>query len=319
MLGWVVRPSAMQVPSAQLILSCNGACVTVHPGHLIGRLAKADVVIPDPRISEAHALISLRCHALRMLALRGPLTLDGLDVDAVTLERGQRVELADGLFVTVESVEVPTHALVLLGAAQGPVELDATTHSLLLADGQGSRTLRLVAGHVPGAAGHLWYSGASLWICPVGRDPEPIQPGGRWTIEGCCLRVIQRPLGSIDDTITGDVSAPVEPASLLIFARYATVHVRRGATTYVITGKPANLVSELVTFDRKPVPWQFVARKIWGEQVDRDLLRDNFDSTLGRLRRQLRDLGLRDDLVIPDGSGNVELVLHPGDRVVDET
>ena len=112
----------MQVPSARLIISSNGSCVTVHPGGLIGRLANAEMMIADPRISEAHALVSLRSRSLRLLALRGALAVDGLDVDAVTLEEGLRVELADGLFITVESIELTTHTLVLYGTAQGRVE-----------------------------------------------------------------------------------------------------------------------------------------------------------------------------------------------------
>jgi hypothetical protein len=293
--------------------------VTVHPGNLIGRLAKADVVIADPRISEAHAMVSLRCRSLRLLALRGALMVDGREVDAVTLERDVQVELADGLFVRVESVELPTHTLVLCGTAQGPVELGTSTHSLLLADGSGPPTLRLVAGYVPGAAGHLWYSGASLWIRPAGRDAEPIETGGKWTLEGCALRVIRLPLSGTDETYIPPFPGPVERTGLVIVARYTTVHVQRDTTTSVITGKPAILVSELVRFGGKPVPWEMVARQMWGEQMDREALRDNFDATLSRLRRQLRELAIREDLVSLDGSGNVELVLYPGDRMVDES
>ena len=306
----------MQVPSAQLIVSCNGSRTTVYPGDLIGRLATADLVIADPRISEAHALVSLRNRSLRLLALRGSLTTDGREVDAVTLGHNLRVELADGLFITVESVELPTHSLVLLGTSQGPVELGASTYSLLLTDCAGAQTLRLVAGREPDAAGHLWYSGARLWIRLRDQDAEPIQTGAKWMIEGCALRVIQVPLDGIDDTMT-ETNGPTQ-ASLVIVARYTTVHVQRDAQTSVITGKPANLVSELVRFGGKPIPWETLAHQIWGAR-DRELLRDNFDATRSRLRRQLRDLQIREDLVALDGSGNVELVLYPGDRMIDET
>ncbi len=308
----------MQVPSAQFILSCNRSRVTVHPGDLIGRLATANLVIADPRISEAHALVSLRNRSLRLLALRGALTVDGREVDGVTLERDLRVELADGLSITVEGVELPTHSLVLCGTAQGPVELGASTYSLVLTEEAGLMTLRLVAGRVPDAAGHLWYSGSRLWIRPRNQDAEPIQTGARWMIEGCALRVIQVPLDGIDDTVTGTTTSGARPDGLVIVARYTTVHLQRNAQTAVITGKPANLVSELVRFGGKPIPWELLARQIWGAR-DRELLRDNFDATRSRLRRQLRDLQIREDLVGLDGSGNVELVLYPGDRTVDET
>lgn len=307
----------MQVPSAQFILSCNRSRVTVHPGDVIGRLATANLVIADPRISEAHALVSLRNRSLRLMALRGALTVDGRDVDSVTLAPGLRVELADGVSLTVEAVELPTHSLVLCGAAQGPIELGASTYSLLPATGAEAGSLRLVAGRVPDAAAHLWYSGSRLWISPRNQDAEPIQIGARWVIDGCALRVIQAPLDGIDDTVTG-APGGAPRAGLVIVARYTTVHVQRRAQTAVITGKPANLVSELVRFGGKPVPWELLARQIWGER-ERELLRDNFDATRSRLRRQLRDLQVREDLVGLDGSGNVELVLYPDDRVVDET
>lgn len=307
----------MQVPSARLILSSNGSCVTVHPGGLIGRLANAEMMIADPRVSEAHALVSLRSRSLRLLALRGSLALDGLDVDAVTLEEGLRIELADGLFVTVEHVELPTHMLVLIGAVQGPVELGSSTHSLV-ADGQ-PRTLRMVAGFVPNAAAHLWYSGSRLWIRVDGQEPEAIQSGGKWDVEGCALRVIQLPLGGTPETLTAEQRRRVERASLVILARYTTVHIQRESGTAVLTGKPANLVSELVRFGGKPVPWNTLSQQIWGERTDRDKLRDNFDTTRSRLRRQLRELSIREDLVGLDGSGNVELVLYPGDRMIDES
>lgn len=307
----------MQVPSAELILSIDSSRVTVHPGTLIGRLAHAGVVIADPRVSEAHALVSLRCRSLRLLALRGALTVQGCDVDAVTLAPGVQVELADGLSIAVESVTLPTHGLVLCGTTPGPVELGASTCSLL-AEGPGLRVLRLVAGFVPGAAGHLWYSGSRLWIRPRGQDAEPLEIDGRWTIEGRTLQVVQVPLDGTHDT-GFDRGGPFEQTSIVLVARYVTVHVYRGSGTSVITGKPANLVSELVRFAGKPVPWMTVSRQIWGERPDRESLRRNFDTTLARLRRQLRDLAIREDLVGLDGAGNVELVLYPGDRMVDES
>ena len=309
----------MQVPSARLLISCDGALVTVYPGGLIGRLAGAEVMITDPRVSEAHALVSLRSRSLKFLALRGGLAVDGREVDSVTLERGLRVELADGLFVTVEGVELPTHMLVLCGTAPGPVELRSSTHSLLLCDAGGPPTIRLVSGFVPNAAGHIWYSGDRLWFRMRGAEPEVIQAGGQWNVEGCALRVIRVPLTGTSDTISESARPPLERPNLVIIARYTTVHMQRDGGTAVLTGKPANLVSELVRFEGKPVPWETLARQIWGERTDRGSLRDNFDATCSRLRRQLRELAIREDLVSLDGSGNVELVLHIGDRIIDET
>ncbi len=312
----------MQVPAVSLLISPDARSVTVHPGGLIGRLAGAEVMIADPRVSEAHALVSLRSRTLKLLALRGGLTVGGREVDAVTLAVGVRIELAEGLFVTVERVDLPTYTLVLCGAAQGPVELGSSSHSLLCGEEAGARKLRLVAGFVANAVGHVWCSGARLWIRLRGQEAEAIEAGGQWDVEGCKLRAIRVPLDGTRDTVSegnrgGD--GGVRRERLVIVARYTSVHVQRDGATAVLTGKPANLVSELVRFGGKPVPWETLSRQIWGGRGERDLLRDNFDATCGRLRRQLRELTLREDLVTLDGSGNVELVLYPGDRIVDET
>lgn len=271
-------------------------------------------MIADPRVSEAHALVSLRHRELRLLALRGPLAIEGQEVDSVKLEHGLVVELADGLTMTVEQVELPSHVLMLVGVVNGPSPLWASMYSLSVV----AEAVHLIAGYVPEAAGHLWYSGARLWICLRGQPAEPLQGGARWTVEGCGLKVFEVPLAGASDTIDESRHRPTPKGCLVLVAHYTSVHVQRDAGTAVITGRPANLVSELVRFDRKPVPWELVARQIWGDR-DRELLRDSFDTTRARLRRQLRDLSVRDDLVKLDGAGNVELVLYPGDRTVDRT
>lgn len=311
--------AAMYLPSARIILSCDGAPVTVYPGNLIGRLAEASVMIADPRISEAHALVSLRSRSLRLLALRGALTVAGREVDEVTLEAGLQVELADGLSLTVESVEVPTHSLTLCGASPGPVRLGASTYSLVPVEGPGPRRLCLLTGYVPDAPCHLWQSGARLWVRAAGGDAEPIQAGKKWAVEGCVLQVVQMLFDGTLDTEIDKPRVAIERTSLVVVARYATVHLHRDAGTAVIAGRPANLISELVAFNGKPIPWETLARQIWSDEVDRERLRDRFDTTCSRLRRQLRDLAIREDLVRLDGSGNTELVLYPGDRMIDES
>ncbi len=293
-----------------------GTCSTVYPGSLIGRLVTADLSISDPRVSEAHALVSLRDRSLKLLALRGPLLIDGSEVDAVELRPGMSIGLADGLSMTVESVEMPTHALMLCGAAPGAVELRAAVYSLLSEPGDGTPMVRLVLGFVESAVGHVWHSGARQWIRLAGGPAQPLTAGSRWTVEECPLRVIRVPLGETSDTWGEHVRSK---GGLVLYARYTTVHVQRSSGTAVLTGKPANLVSELIRFGSKPVPWDVVSQQIWGADVERALLRKSFDSTMRRLRTQLQEFDLREDLVGLDGSGNIELVLHAGDRVVDET
>jgi predicted ATPase/tetratricopeptide (TPR) repeat protein len=121
------------------------------------------------------------------------------------------------------------------------------------------------------------------------------------------LRVVER------------VLAELPPASVLrIVVRYDTVHIHRPSdpAPLVLAGIYARLVSELASMGGL-APWLVVAREIWRELADEAQLRVRWDKALSRLRRVLQEAGVRPDLVRPDGRGNVELVLHSGDSVVE--
>ncbi|PCC68487.1 hypothetical protein SAMN02745121_08368 [Nannocystis exedens] len=60
-------------------------------------------------------------------------------------------------------------------------------------------------------------------------------------------------------------------------------------------------------------------QQLWGKEMDRIALRKNFDTTMNRLRARLKEGEVREDVVVLDGKGNVELMLHPHDRVLDQT
>lgn len=107
-----------------------------------------------------------------------------------------------------------------------------------------------------------------------------------------------------------------------ITARHDSVHIHRaGEPTVAFGGLPARILSELVAF-AGPTAWDVVAGEIWRDCRDPDqrhTLRRKWDVNLSRLRSKLRGARLRPDLVRSDGSGNVELVLYPGDHVLDHT
>lgn len=310
----------MQLPTARIYVPLKQSVVAVHPGNFIGRLATATIHIPDPRVSEAHALISLRGNRLKLLALRGKLWVDDEPTDSVLLVQGSRIALTEGILLFVEDVFVPPFTLMLCGAEQGPVELVGATHSLV--PGSGPRpSLRLVPEYVDGASAHLWFSADALWISRARAEPEVIAVGRPYIIDGVTLQVISLPLSGTSDTMAGAGFARdgEAEAALVVTARYTSVHIHCGGETVVIGGRPANLLSELVRFGGKPVPWEVAAREVWGAAPDRMLLRQNLDRTLQRLRERLRAAKVREDLVTLDGTGNIELVLHPTDRIVDET
>ncbi len=137
----------------------DGRSVTVTPGTIVGRLVTAGCRVADPRVSEAHALVSLRGRGLHLLSLRGELRLDGHPVDTVALATGQRVELAEGLALTVGQVEVPVSVLAVQVDDGPAVELSSAVYSLVAG--------RLVVGYVPGAAAWVWSDGEA-WSLSVG-------------------------------------------------------------------------------------------------------------------------------------------------------
>jgi hypothetical protein len=62
-----------------------------------------------------------------------------------------------------------------------------------------------------------------------------------------------------------------------------------------------------------------VAGELWPDEADATLLRKRFDVLLGRLRARLREARIGADRVRTTGTGQVELLLLPGDVVEDLT
>lgn len=306
----------MWLPSANLFVPTLQRVISVHPGSMIGRLASADVCIQDPRVSEAHALVSLRAGALRLLALRGRLFLGGRELDSISLTQGQMIGLTEGVDVFVEDVKVPSHAIMLCGVEDGPAEISGNVYSLI--QGRTEERIRLVAEYDGDALGHIWHTAEVIWIRLGDGAPEPLKPGSKWAVRGAKLHAVEIPLAGVLDTSSGRVNEVEAP--LTIRARFTSVHIQRvGRETAVISGKPAALLSELVRFGCKSVPWEVLAREVWKDCEDRILLRQSWDRALGRLREQLRQANVRDSLISPDGTGNVDLVLGLEDVVIDET
>jgi hypothetical protein len=85
-----------------------------------------------------------------------------------------------------------------------------------------------------------------------------------------------------------------------------------------LSGQSARVISELVSLGG-PVGWVTLSELLWPELSDPALRRPRLDVLLSRLRARLRAAGVRDDLVRSDGAGQVELLIHPRDTLVDET
>ncbi|MCO4746832.1 MAG: hypothetical protein KC912_18695 [Proteobacteria bacterium] len=146
----------------------DGTLVQAGPGDLIGRLWTSAVCIADERISEAHAMISLRGGDLRLLCLRGAVAVavgGALTPDPI-LEPGLVIELAPGLALTIEDVRLPTSVLALRGDRLDTVSLSGVC-SLY------TEPPRLAPGHRPDAAGWFFDDGhAWFFTTPGASSPQ---------------------------------------------------------------------------------------------------------------------------------------------------
>lgn len=289
----------------------DGASHVLLPGDFVGRLDAAALSLDDARISEAHAMVSLRGRELRLLALRGVIALDGQPVREVVLERGQVVQIAPDLGLTVEEVALPDHVLGIEG--------DALPRQVL----SGSNSLRMrprpsVEGRYrAGADAWIHYTGSAWSLTIPGQPPRRLRPGERFTVAGVALHAVQIALedaGAPPTELDGGLSAP-----LTIVARFDTAHLFRGdELALALDGLSARILSELISFGG-PVEWGVVAGELWNDLDSPALVRRRWDIGLARLRRRLREAQIRPDLIRCSGRGIVELVLQQGDRVEDAT
>lgn len=288
----------------------DGATVELGHGDLVGRLWSAAAQIADARVSEAHAMVSLRGQELMLLALRGRFAVDGTSRSALPLAPGQRIALAEGLELLVEEVVLPAAVFAIEG--DGLPRVVVTGVCSLLTRPRPELVPRLV----PDAPAWVWGDGEE-WRLSIGGVARPVRPGDTWELDGRTFRAAAMALDETGRTTTrldGGVSRP-----LRIVASFETVHVHpRGGAPLVLSGLAARLVSEVVAFGR-PVPWEVLARELWPDEDDPHLLRHKLDVNLFRLRARLREAGVRPDLVRSDGFGHVELFPHEGDEVEDRT
>jgi hypothetical protein len=277
-------------------------------GDLIGRLWSAAMSLDDARVSEAHAMVSLRECELRLIALRGGLALHGRPVNEIALRPGLEIVLARGLTIAVEGVHLPKFVLGL----EGPALMRQALPPVASLDA--NEGVRLHAGYAEGAAAWIWCTGASWRSKIAGQAACTLAPGDELVIAGQPIRAIAIPLDDAGQAPTrgGGVAAPLQ-----IVANFDTVHIHReGAAVLVLGGVQARIVSELVTL-AGPAHWTVLAGLLWPGESEG--IRSRFDVTLSRLRRKLQSARVRTDLVHTDGAGQVELLLYPHDVAEDRT
>lgn len=283
----------------------EGDPVTLAHGDVIGRMWNSALVIDDPRVSEAHAMVSQRGHELKLLGLRGRFAVDGRPAAEVTLRVGQEIELADGLILVVDEVEVPPFVLGLTTDGMPPRALPGTCALLV------SPAPALAPPSHPDAVGHVWAVPQGWHIRAVGGVTQLLEAGSAVEIGGRAWRAVQIAVEGAAFVTRADNTMELP---LRIVTRYDTVHVfRPGLPPTTIQGLGARLLSELVLCGG-PVGWSALCAELWPEGGSRKQL----DMVLVRLRHRLRADRIRSDLVRADGTGLIELLLRPDDVVEDQ-
>jgi hypothetical protein len=293
---------------AHIRVRLDGTDTVLKPGDFIGRLRTAALRIDDPRISEAHALVSLRGGEVKLLALRGALAVDRQRVNDVTLAPGLAIRLARDCILEVVEVTIPDEALAIRLDDAEPVLLTGSTMSLVL-----GAAVEVLPRFDPAADAQLWSDGVGWRMAHAGASVL-LEPDDRHALGTHTLEVVTVPLAKAGLEATA-MRGRVHPP-LRIVASYDSVQLHReGADPVVLAGIQARIVSELIAFGG-PTSWEVVASEIW-KDVPRHTLRRRWDVNLGRLRTRLKDAQLRPDLLNSDGTGNIELILLPDDLVVD--
>ena len=294
-------------PPSVVVVAEGCAPALLLPGDLIGRADTAAFTINDPGISEVHCYVSLRGGALWLLALRGRMGVNGQLISEVRLEVGLTVRLSRTCTMEVTDVVEPRQVLVFSSPDLGQ-RLLSRSCSLrcdpLPTLEPGARSEALL---------QLWPSGDRwFWRDATGTTGE-ISDQIEWTLNN---RVYTASWVDLED-----LSAPATvhndrlDAPLRLVAQYDSVHIYKGDRLRVaVSGRGAQLISELVAFGG-PVRWEVLAGEIWGSDIPRDRLRAMLDVTLQRLRKRLSAASVRPTLVSATNTGQIELLLHPNDKV----
>ena len=288
----------------------DGGAVTLEDGDLVGRSAKAALVLDDPRVSDAHAMVNLRGGALMLLSLRRRIAVEGRPLREVVLREGLRVSFAEGLELTVRRVDVPERVAALHSAATGTRLLGSVASIVDSPAG-----LRIAGRFEPDAAAHLWRVGEGWRLGLPEQPPRSLSIGEAFSVGAVVLTLMAVP-SSAQGTMTRTEGAIAAPLRLVAAWDVAELH-RAEAPPLVLNGLSARILSELVALGGS-AHWLTVAGEVWDDPPDPSL-RARWDVALNRLRAKLRGAGIRSDLVTMGGGGQVALVLARHDVIDDRT
>ena len=281
--------------------------VAVGPGEFIGRSDVATLCVDDPRISEAHAMVSLRDRHLKLMSLRGRFRVEGQVLHEVILAAGMVLELAPGVNLVCESIHMPD---ALVGVKiSGIPEVPLTGTMTLHAHGVPS----LKRGFDPAGDAVFWSVGEQWRVRVDGAPTQVLALGDVLECFGLEIEVVNVPLS--------DLSQPRTKSALrapLVFV-CANSHVRIERASEVplrVSGIPGKILSSVLCRGGQ-ADWQEIVEDVWpGEQAAHDVMRRRFDAGLRRLRDALLHISQSDaPLLTLDGAGVLVFHLTKQDRV----
>ena len=173
----------------------------------------------------------------------------------------------------------------------------------------------LLPGHQPKAAAVLFSDGLGWRAQLAAGEVRTVRAGETLDIQGFKLTFADQWLA---DAQLDETTPLVPSGALRLVSYFDSVHLLddQGEVQGVVTGKPAQLMAELLAYGG-PVAWRALAQALWGKDEADQVLRNRLDVTLAKLRRLLKAMGLRRDLVLAHKNGLLELVLYPGDKTED--
>lgn len=268
----------------------GGSIIRAQPGDVVGRGLFAPIPVLHPKVSEAHAVLSVRA-ALVLLPARGRLFVGGDPVELVELRAGDEVALCRDGSARLEILEViaPTQGVGLSLGDRPPVRLvDGACYSLIR-EGE-SWIVRSDADKAV-----IWQAEGS-WYLEFEGTPRALELGASWFWRGDELRVVlcdgAAPWTQRTTTPGAEGSQDLQyRVTLVATASGMRVDAVRddGRVVGSLAGRPGELLALLLASPQRQ-PWEPVARRVWGRGEEFDRLQDNWHANLRKVRRWLHAL-----------------------------
>jgi len=286
------------------VTSSMGIAGTLRLGAMIGRGPNADLQLPDPRVSVAHAGLALREGRLCLLRYRGPLWVGGTQAgDPLPLHEGLVVELASDVWIRIVELHLPDEVPVLQVADHRPQLLGEDVwhideNGVLRWGARSSRPI-------------VWDAHDTWYVREPGGEAIELPHGEAIVVADHAVLFRMQPRREASESGTRQEEVP----PLTIRSRFEETEIRVQDRPVVhLHGILHRIVRELgrltVTEEVRTVHWRDLTERVWPRHPDPQKL---WERRKLELRDRLRDHGLPPSL-FRSNQGLLQLELRPEDR-----